>query len=223
MESPFCPADAIKGDADFRLIETFGYHAGSGIRDLDRHLRRLELSAGVFGIGFDRQAQRQELQQLQSETDLRCRLTLAADGRVELTTSPLVPSQGSWAVSLAKQRVSSDDPWLQHKTTRRKLYDSARAGLPSGVDELLFLNERGEFCEGTITNLFVTLRCGKRVTPPLSSGLLPGVLRQGLLDSGQVVEQVVTLPDLRLAREVKVGNALRGEIPATYREAEDPA
>src|SRR3546814_9833273 len=45
------------------------------------------------------------------------------------------------------------------------------------ADEVLLLNERGEVCEGTITNLFVEAETGQFLTPALSSGLLPGVLR----------------------------------------------
>lgn len=216
MESPFCPADTIKGDADFRLIETFLYQPGPGPRDPNRHLARMERSAAAFGIAFDRIEQETRLQALKAKADMRCRLTLARDGTVELVTAPFATATRNWVVSLAKQRVNSDDPWLLHKTTCRRLYDEARATLRQGVDEVLFLNERDEVCEGTITNLFVTLRSGRRVTPPLSSGLLPGVLRQRLLDNGRVVEEVVTVRDLRHARKITVGNSLRGEISAEY-------
>ncbi|MEY2961375.1 MAG: hypothetical protein RLZ60_1205, partial [Pseudomonadota bacterium] len=108
-------------------------------------------------------------------------------------------------------RLTSDDPWLQVKTTNRALYNDARADLPNGVDEWLFLNERDEVCEGTITNIFVVLEDGRRVTPPLTSGLLPGVLRQSLIQNGWE-KQVLTLSDLSKAREIHMGNALRGLI-----------
>ena len=51
--------------------------------------------------------------------------------------------------------------------------------MPEGLDELLFLNERGEVCDGTITTLFFDRGEGLR-TPPLSCGLLAGVLRAEL-------------------------------------------
>jgi 4-amino-4-deoxychorismate lyase len=101
-----------------------------------------------------------------------------------------------------------------HKTTNRALYDGARAALPDGVDEYLFVNEQDEVCEGTITNIFVTLEDGRRITPPLSSGLLPGILREERLASGEVEETPVTLDMLRSARAISLGNSLRGEIPA---------
>ncbi|MEM5477455.1 aminotransferase class IV [Pacificibacter sp. AS14] len=46
--------------------------------------------------------------------------------------------------------------------------------MPSGVEERIFLNERGEVCDGTITNIFVQ-KSNLLLTPPRSSGLLPGI------------------------------------------------
>jgi 4-amino-4-deoxychorismate lyase len=102
---------------------------------------------------------------------------------------------------------------LQHKTTRRVVYDTARASLPDGIDELLFLNEREELCEGTITNLFIEMPDGRRLTPPVSCGLLPGILREQLLEEGWA-EAVLTMNDLKSAKAIFMGNSLRGLIPA---------
>jgi 4-amino-4-deoxychorismate lyase len=84
--------------------------------------------------------------------------------------------------------------------------------LPAGVDEAIFANRRGEICEGTISNLFFDMGSGLR-TPPLACGLLPGVLRAELLETGRAREAVLTLADLGSAR-LWCGNALRGLIPA---------
>ena len=53
------------------------------------------------------------------------------------------------------------------------------------------------------------------LTPPLSSGALPGILRAELLETGQAREAVLTPPDLQSAKRLHVGNALRGLIPVT--------
>jgi 4-amino-4-deoxychorismate lyase len=82
--------------------------------------------------------------------------------------------------------------------------------LPEGLDEVIFLNERGEVCEGAITNLFFDRGQGMR-TPPLSCGLLPGVLRAEL----GCKEEVLLAEDLPKVR-LWVGNALRGLIPAVW-------
>ncbi|TIX48763.1 MAG: hypothetical protein E5V33_30300, partial [Mesorhizobium sp.] len=94
-------------------------------------------------------------------------------------------------------------------------YQRARAEyLASRADEVLLANERGELCEGTITNLFADFGDGVLATPRLDCGLLPGVLRGELLDEGRAREAIYTLDDLKSAKAIFVGNSLRGLIPA---------
>ncbi len=140
----------------------------------------------------------------------RLRLTLDREGRTEWTVADLPPAKPEWRLGLAAERLRSDDPWLQVKSTRRAAYDRARAALSEGLDEVVFLNERGEVCDGSITTVFFDRGQGMR-TPPLSSGVLPGVLRAGL-GCPQEVLLAEDLPKVRLW----VGNALRGLIPAVF-------
>ncbi|MDP5219252.1 aminotransferase class IV family protein [Ruegeria sp. 2205SS24-7] len=208
MESPL----RHPTEPDFRLIETLGIDPARGFVRLDQHLDRMAHSARVLGISFDRAAAVSCLNGAEGDALLRCRLTLDASGAFALATGALTPSPALWRVAIAQERLNPDDPWLRHKTTRRALYDTARAALPGGVDEWLFLNTKGELCEGTITNLFVTRETGEVITPPLSCGLLPGILRQEMLMQGAASEQIVTLDDLRWARLISMGNSLRGLI-----------
>ena len=103
-------------------------------------------------------------------------------------------------------RLDSTDLLLRHKTSWRELYDAPHAG-----DEVVFRNERGEVAEGARSNLFVR-RKGKLLTPPLASGLLPGILRAELLEGGGCEEAVLMPGDLD--GEMFFGNSLRGLIPA---------
>ena len=214
MEGPLCPP----AEPDFRLIETFGYLPGAGFVRLDRHLQRMALSAQTLGIAFDRQAAEALVHAAHADAAQRCRLTLDARGAFDLTLAPLAATQPSWRFGIAQERLDSSDRWLRHKTTRRALYDRVRRELPPGIDEMIFANERGEVCEGTITNIFVTTSDGSHVTPPLACGLLPGVLRQSLLEQGAYCEDVLTLQDLGRAQSVALGNSLRGLIPGRLAE-----
>ena len=77
-------------------------------------------------------------------------------------------------------------------------------------------NERGEVCEGTITNIFVDAGDGGALlTPAQSCGLLPGVLRADMLETGKAVEAVLSVGDLQAAKALFVGNSLRGLIRAS--------
>src|SRR5690606_28762830 len=104
---------------------------------------------------------------------------------------------------------------VAHKTTNRAFYDEPkkRAHDERGLDELVFLNERGELTEGSFTNLFIE-RNGTLVTPSLSSGLLAGTLRAELLANGTAHEAVLTLADLEAADAIYLGNSVRGLIRA---------
>jgi 4-amino-4-deoxychorismate lyase len=177
------------------------------------HFVRMARSAAVLGYSFDEGRARMMVAAIDAAEAKRCRMTLDQTGAVELILAPMSASAVRWRVAIAQAQLRSDDFWLQHKTTQRALYDQARADLPEGIDELLFVNERGELCEGTITNVFLELDDGRMVTPALGCGVLPGVFRQEMLESGQVVEAIVSMEDAACAARLWVGNSLRGLIP----------
>ena len=120
-------------------------------------------------------------------------------------------------VRRAPQPTIANDLFLRHKSTLRTRYDAAwRAAEAQGAFDMLFCNERGELTEGARSNLFIKLD-GHWYTPPLSAGLLPGVMRSVLLaDPAWVArERCLTLDDLRAAQEIVVCNSLRGVLTAT--------
>lgn len=194
-----------------RLIETVGW-TGDTIPRLPLHLARLHTSARR--LGWPCNGAEQALLAAAPKTPARLRLTLDATGAVEVTAGPLPPAQPLWRVGLATERLSSTDPWLSLKSTHRPAYDAARATLPESVDELILLNERGEVCDGTITTVFFDRGDGL-CTPPLTCGLLPGVLRADLTGTGRAREAVLHASDLAIVR-LWVGNSLRGLIPAIW-------
>jgi branched-subunit amino acid aminotransferase/4-amino-4-deoxychorismate lyase len=140
---------------------------------------------------------------------LRVRLTLDEAGMHQATTAPLSSNPPHWGYALSPTRTDSSDGLLQHKTNWRDLYEGEVARLKT--DEVVFLNQRGELTEGARSNIFI--RCGDvLLTPPLSSGLLPGIFRGELLESGAAREAVLTETDL--SGDVYFGNSLRGFIRA---------
>jgi 4-amino-4-deoxychorismate lyase len=189
------------GEPGLKLIETVLWDGARAPR-WALHAARLRRSAAMLGWGCP------EVLPAGPDHPARLRLTLDRMGGVEWTVAALPAAKADWRVGLASDRLRSGDPWLRVKSTRREVYDRARAALPEGLDEVLFLNERGEVCEGTITSVFFDRGQGMRV-PPLACGLLPGVLRAEL----GCPEEVLMAEDLPRVR-LWVGNALRGLIPA---------
>jgi 4-amino-4-deoxychorismate lyase len=209
-----------KSSADFSLIETLRWEPGTGFLRLEQHLRRLSRSADALGFRQPQDAQEQLKAAVGGEQALRVRLTMNYRGRIEVTTIPFEPEpEGKiWRLRIAGQRLASDDTLFRHKSTRRDPYDVARAEFTrEEADEVLLLNERGELCEGTITNLFVEAGDGQLLTPPLTCGLLPGVLRADLIRERRARSEVLKPSDLK-DRKVFVGNSLRGLIAAVLVE-----
>jgi para-aminobenzoate synthetase/4-amino-4-deoxychorismate lyase len=122
-----------------------------------------------------------------------------------------------WRFVISDQRLDEKDPLFYHKTTRRQFFDREmeRQKALTGCDEVVFLNKKGELTEGTRTNLFIELD-GRLFTPALTCGLLPGTLREELLDLPRAAasEAVLTPQDLLAAERIYLGNSVRGLIRA---------
>jgi para-aminobenzoate synthetase/4-amino-4-deoxychorismate lyase len=195
------------------LIETLKFDGGF-IR-LERHLARLEHSARVFAMPFTRARAIAALEKAVAGKSgaHRVRLTLGMEGFSCIAVA-LAETKMPWRYTISPRRICSADRLQRHKTTWRELYESEAARLheSEGVDEVLFLNERGEVAEASRSNVFVK-RAGKLLTPPLASGALPGCLRGELLDSGACAEAVLMPRDLEEG-DVFFGNSLRGLIAA---------
>jgi 4-amino-4-deoxychorismate lyase len=204
---------------DFALIETLRREPGEGFIRGDLHLDRMEASAAALGFAFDRARVLFEMEKVAAgETPLRVRLELARNGNVTVVATPFdrLPANTVWRIAIAATRLDSRDALLRHKTTRRGTYFAARAEFSGAeADEVILLNEDGAACEGTITNIFARFEPnGTLLTPPISCGLLPGVLRMTLLESGAAREATLTPGDLAGVSELFCGNSLRGLIPA---------
>jgi para-aminobenzoate synthetase/4-amino-4-deoxychorismate lyase len=202
------------------LIETMGFDPESGITLLELHLARMKASASALGFAFDRHALRNQIQALCFELDAptKVRLLVSRSGASALETAPLpapLPEPVK-AVALAHPLDPSD--WrLMHKTSDRGFYEDAlEAARSFGAAEAVLVRAAnsggGLVTEGSWTSIFVDAPDGMLLTPPLSLGLLPGVLREHLIATNRAREAGLTLNDL--AGGFWLGNALRGLMRA---------
>ncbi len=206
-------------DPGFTLFETM-LAEGGRIPLLEAHLKRLATSAFELGFGFDEPATRTAiaaaLAALPAEPPQRVRLDLAHDGTLKLQSGPRGPQPaGPVRLLLATAPLpAADSLLLGHKTSLRPSYDAAiRAAQAQGAFDCLFFNDRGELTEGGRCNVFVKLE-GRWFTPPLTAGLLPGVMRAKLLADLDARERTLTMADLGHTQDLLVCNALRGALPA---------
>lgn len=205
--------DMVMSDSRFDLIETMAFDPECGLPMLDLHLARLSRSADALGFRFDRHALRNELQAatFAQTRPARVRVLLGPTGELAIE----VGDRRSWPqaivpVCIQPRGVPADDIRLRHKTTERSIYtDALRAG---GTFEVLLVDAQGYLTEGCFSSIFVE-RHDRLVTPPLERGLLPGVLRQNLIDLGEAVEGDLKPRDLEGG--FFIGNASRGLVAAT--------
>jgi para-aminobenzoate synthetase/4-amino-4-deoxychorismate lyase len=229
------------------LIETMRVENGRPTL-LTMHLNRMQASAQALGIAFDRshiEAQVQDYlrSSLQGEGVFRLRLQLSTRGELQLSHGAVEPLIGPQTLYCAHDLLGheaalmqSTNPLLAHKTTARAAYDAGwKAAVAKGGFDALFLNERGEVTEGGRSSLFIYSN-GQWWTPPLQSGVLPGVMREQLLNPRELAthakdtalfntelacsildgaqERVLYPNDIFNADALAVVNALRGVIPA---------
>jgi para-aminobenzoate synthetase/4-amino-4-deoxychorismate lyase len=200
----------VKTERRFDLIETMRFDPHDGIAELERHLARMKRSAEALGFAFDRHDARNELQAatFALRAPRRLRLRLSRTGAIAIETRPLpeAPPEPVW-VALAPLPVDASDFRLRHKTSDRRFYDDARGA----SYETVFLDPDGFVTEGSFTTLFVE-RGGRLLTPPLARGVLPGILRERLLEAGRALEAELREDDLKGG--FLIGNSLRGLVGA---------
>ncbi|QOX77553.1 aminodeoxychorismate synthase component I [Trichlorobacter lovleyi] len=196
-----------------RLLESLLLEQGSYPR-LEQHLERLCWSASRLGYCGNREQIRQALLAHAAGTtgQHKTRLLLAPDGSLQIESAPLQQLQQPLKVALATTLVDPAELLLYLKTEQREHYDQARQEQPE-ADEVLLCNRRGELTEGSFTNLVLKLD-NRLVTPPLASGLLPGVMRQQLLEQGTIEERLLYPQDLQRAEEIWLINSVRGWLRA---------
>ncbi len=212
-----------KEDEPIGLFETVRIENAKATH-LELHMARLEKSAQHLNIPFNNNLLFRNVDDLCLTLDpsliYRLRIDLSAHGEISLKAAPITPLKPNvrllWAKDILSENtvMQSSDQLLQHKVTRRKIYDQAWMKAEElGSFDALFTNELGYVTEGGRSNIFIK-KNGQWLTPPCSSGCLPGVMRNLLLKdtSWGAKETDITPDDVLQADEIIFTNALRGII-----------
>ena len=206
-------------EAPFDLFETMrATHFGCQHRV--QHLARLQNSAQYFGFRFDVNAVQNALDKfcakLAENTQWRLRLSLRPNGEFDLQSAELKPLSNPVKVLISAAPCLTEPMLLAHKISYREQYDAGwQTAEQQGAFDMLFFNSNGCLTEGGRSNVF--LRQGaKWFTPPLSDGVLPGVMRALVLSDARygAKEKQLRLEDLRTADEIILCNSLRGVMSA---------
>jgi len=205
---------------NFELIETILWD--KKFLFLKEHLNRIEKSAKYFDFCFNKAKIITELKKLVKEfkkdTKIKVRVLLNKEGNLKIEYIPISKNQVSkiGKIAISKYRVNPENIFLYHKTTNRELFDSEyRYYSKKGFYDVIFLNIRNEVTEGAISNIFIK-KDGKFYTPPVSSGLLPGIYREYFIKRSKAIEKVLYLKDLYEADEIFLCNSVRGKIKIKF-------
>lgn len=191
------------------LLETILWAPDCGLYLFDLHLERLSRSAKALGYHFSEKYFEHVISELnlnQYEKPMRVRAELWQDGELRCEVVPLNSMVGN-VVGIA-QSEHLNGTASAHKMTRRALYLSALNAHPEFQD-LILCNSEGNITESCFANVVVKIG-SELCTPPLSSGLIAGVFRSFLLNSGLLREREISRQELAAASEVYLINSVRG-------------
>lgn len=197
---------------DFSLLESLLWEPEKGYFLMDCHLRRMSDSADYFDFSFDAESIREKLGETSRSFDpnmsYKVRLLLSKQGVMSFQSQP-VDKNPSYPLrlKLSPSPVRSDNPFLYHKTTCRRIYETAVKSCP-GADDVILYNERGEVTETGIANLVIRYK-GKRITPPVRCGLLAGTFRAYLIDRGEIEEDIIPVAMLAKSEGIWLINSVR--------------
>ena len=200
--------------ARFQLITT-GKISQKQLMFEEKHLERLRKASRYFAFPFDSENLKQKIEEechaCDANQDYRLRISLSKSGEIELSRQILTPLSPSFCeTKLCLQEANLQQAFTYFKTTYRP-------HLSIGEQEIIYHNKSGELLETSIGNLVLKMN-GKLYTSPVRLGILPGIYRQHLLESGQVKEKVLTIEDLKGAEAIYGCNAVRGLYELSVRE-----
>lgn len=216
----------LLGDGVFETLLA----AGGTARHLHDHLTRLREAAGIVGVGVPADI---------ADAGAIIERLLAANGlekaavRLTLTRGPgprgLAPAEGQpptvviTAAPLAEDRHKPVAAAIARTTARNECSPLARIKSLNyldnilalrevrgrGAEEALLLNTQGRLSCASAANVFVVID-GELITPPISEGVLPGLVRGRLIRALGAKERKVTPDDLLTVRasEVFLTNSL---------------
>lgn len=230
----------LYGEGIYETLRTYG----GRLFLYDRHLRRMRNSARLIDLAlpFTDEVLAAHIADTikaaklgESEAYVRVMVTR---GIGDLTYDPKATPTPSWViivkplpspaaeiyergvnvalVDVVRNHPQSVNPMIKSNNLMNSAL-AAQEAIKRGGFEAVMRNYRGELTECTQSNLFI-VKNGAALTPPLESGLLPGITREFIFELGRdagidVREQVLQDDDLFHADEAFLTSTTREVIP----------
>ena len=214
------------------IFETMRTEHGM-IGELGRHMRRALSSASYFGFSLpNEEVLRSEVAEVIAKEDFPIGRLRACFSKDDYSFSYSQYLEDVEPARLTFHSTTSQVDGLQHKTYP---YDSHFAVLDEaimyGFDDAIVFNSQNEITETAIANLALLID-GRWVTPPITAGVLPGVMRAVAIERCDInvapvhISEVVRcdaallLNSLKIARPVShIGEYQLHALPQAYEKA----
>ena len=198
-------------------IDSEGWQFGSGIFEtilldegrpllFSKHMERAEKSGGELSIEIPSRASiLKAIKELSPPSLARLRLSFGRN--FSLAMFPYELSLEPLRVGLRENQAKSG--FGGHKKFPYwENFDLLRTANLEGFDEVLLADSRGVLGEGAMNNFLFKIG-GVWVTPKLSSGVLPGVVRAVALEKGIATEKELKVEDLQAVDAMLALSSLR--------------
>ena len=188
----------LEGEGIFETIRSVGNRPFS----LSRHIARAQSSAVALGITIPNSDQI-----AQGVTELfaavpqglgMLRISFDNQGNWLAVHMPYAEQEKSCDVRLHPDAVTGDVHKRFPYTNRLAILEQARL---AGFDDAIVVNSQGNICEGSVTNLIANID-GRWVTPPTTDVVLPGIIRQILIEN-----ELVAIESIPADRLVEITSA----------------
>jgi para-aminobenzoate synthetase/4-amino-4-deoxychorismate lyase len=200
----------------FEIFETLKYSNGM-LERLNLHLDRMRDAASFFLFKFDEgyifETLRKQISTLDKGKEFRVKIILDKWGNVKVEVSDIQIELEEIKIIISSKTISTKNRFQYFKTTNRALYDREHEKYhKKGFFDTVFINEKQQVAEGARTNIFIN-KNGLLYTPPLSTGILPGIFRKHWLQTNiNIKEEVLYKDDLLIADEIILTNSIRGKV-----------
>lgn len=198
------------------IFETLRTQEGE-VAELTRHMRRARKSAAVSGIAMpDEEVLRCEIEAcltLNSHQLGRLRVCISDSGFI-ITHDPYEEIE-----TLARLTFHSTSTKAQGEQIKSYPYDWNYSVLDSardhGFDDAILFNTANEVTETAISNLVFKLD-GVWVTPPISAGILPGVMRAIAIERCSVTVRNIHVSEIPQIEEALLLSSLKIAQPVSH-------
>lgn len=206
-------------------FETIAVEEGKPVF-LEEHYQRLLQALQFFELQVDFEEIQQKVQDALGEEPVKTgrkvlKITISQKNIVVSTRENTYREEDyrqGFTAAYAKIRRNETSPLTYHKTLNYGdcILEKRRAKA-QGIQEPVFLNTRGEIAEGAVSNVFF-VKDGQIMAPPLSCGMLPGILRQYLYQNYEIHERIILPGQVPEFQEMFVTNSLLGIMPVRQME-----